>query len=263
MSTPTVFIYGGYIDGVFYASSNDIKLEGLLFGNTLLSGSHIVINNIVESQSKQLFGDLIGEYKNNNLDTKNKIYAHVHGYIESETPMDLSALFASIGNEYEEIPDGAYTKYITPNGNYCIANSDELLMLEVELMFTRIAIIPYINNNIVNKGVYSFVKNTLDNISWQMQGKSISNVISELYTVPDYVRKGMNPTLSEQDNKQRIKARMLEDYDKYHYYLFKIPIVNKSRDAIMRLYYNYSHSYYIDILQYDGDILGLYVIGKR
>lgn len=263
MEAPNTFIYGGYIDDVFYASCNSIKLEGSLFGNTLLSGSHIVINYIVEAQNKEIFGDLIGECKSNNLNTKNKIYAHVHGSIESETQTDLSTLFTLMGNDYEEVPDGAYTKYITPNGNYCIANADNLLTLGVQLSFTQIVIIPYVNDNMADKGVYSFVKNTLDDISWQMQGKSISNVISELYTVPDYVRKGMNSTLSEQDNKQRIKARILEDYDKYHYYLFKIPIVNKSRDAVMRLYYSYSHSYYIDILQYDGDILGLYVIGKR
>ena len=263
MTTSTVFIYGGYIDGIFYASSNNIILGRSLFGNTLLSGSHLVINHIYDTQNKQLFGDIIGECKNNNLNTKNKIYAHVRGYILSETPIDLSTLFASIGNDYEEIHDGAYTKYITPNGNYCVANADELLMLEVSLTFTRIVILPYVSTNIADKGVYSFVKNTLDNITWQMQGKSISNIISELYTVPDYVRKGMNSTLSEQDNIQRIKARMVEDYDKYHYYLFKIPIVNLSRDAAMRLYYSYSHSYYIDVLQYNGDILGLYVIGKR
>ena len=273
-------IYGGYIGNIFYASTNEVKLSVSLYDINLLSGSHIVINSTVEAGGdKQLFGDLIGECKHVNNNIKNKIQAHIDGHIESRTPTNLTELFNTIGDNYTIEQDEAYTTYITPNGNYCIANATVLQTWEVELTLTRIVITPYVKDGLVDNGVYSFVKNTIDNISWKMMGRSISNTLSELYTIPDYVRKGINstllykgpdalntnrsPTLSEQENKQRIKARMVDDYDKYHYYLFKIPTYNLSRENITRIYNSYSRTYYIDILQYDGDILGLYVIGKR
>ena len=272
-------IYGGYIDNIFYASANEVKLSGSLYDINLLSGSHIIINNVVEASDIMLFGDIIGECKHANSNIKNKIQAHIRGVIESQTPTNLTELFNTIGDDYTIEQDEAYTTYITPNGNYCIANTPTLQTWQVEMFLTHIVITPYVKDGLVDNGVYSFVKNTIDNISWEMMGRSISNTLSELYTIPDYVRKGINPTLlykgpdalntnrsptlSEQENIQRIKARMVDDYDKYHYYLFKIPTYNLSRENIIRIYNSYSRTYYIDVLQYDGDILGLYVIGKR
>lgn len=277
-------IYGGCMNNIIFASSNNINLNESMQGMKLLSGSHIII--FVDDIDTKTYlgkcsGNITGEYMMNDNQKKGRFEANIKGNLKSKTLLTNNDLINIIGRKYTIETDDVYTKYITQNGNYSIANTEEIYLWNVDLTISRTTITPYSSDDIVNDGVYSYVKSAIDKISHEMLNKSISTMINELYETPDYIKQNISAstlfnnqytnynnnsipvTLDETKNKELIKAKLLRDYDTYHYYKFKIPIVSLSRDAILNLYYNYSRSYYIDILEYDGDILGLYVIGKR
>lgn len=310
--TLSCIVYGGYYHDdnkqYFRASCNRVQLGGYLSHITLLSGSHITVvreeDPLDIHHEEETYVIITGEYILNDINKKGyiEIYLVISAF-EWIADYDADYIYNVIGTDYTTELDGYYTKYITDHGNYCITNLsqysyfNELIYQTLTGKIASVVMKPYIIDDKTSDGVYSYVKNTIDNISYKMLGKSISTVINELYETPEYIRKGINPTLlyqgpdalfnigssttstrsssyfqqssndipalTDEENKQKIKTRMLNDYDKYHYYMFKIPIEHLSHDDIMNLYYDYSRTYYLDILQYEGDILGLYIMGKK
>ena len=265
-------LYGGYINNVFFASTNSVWLRGTMNGMRLLSGSSITITEL--SAGDEYRGTITGEYITNNTH-KGTITANISGVVYQIYNSSANDLLKSV-NEYDLDVDEVFVKYTTPVGKIAIANTTDLQIWAVSMDFHNVNITTTFGN-VVNDGVYSLVKQQLNEISYDMLGKSISALASELYDTPEHIRSKINvnklfnnpaasnslETFSEADHKQKIKARMIRDYDMYHYYLYKIPVGGMSNEAAMKLYRTYAKTYDIDILQYDGEILGLYIISRR
>ena len=258
MSTLHVFIYGGYVNNSFFGSILETTLNGTMLGMRLLNGCRLFSNNA--NSIVDCTGKLSGEY---NLvgydDIGGKIESDIYiSHITQRYDLNINDIYNLIGVDYEEYNDYPFIKFVTKHGTYMITNVYTHEIWEADVSFYNVDIKPTVKLINYNYDYYE-IKKTIDNIHYDLYEITITDMLKPKTNT-------INQTMSEYEermHKQKIKARTLEQYNKYRQYLYKIPIDNMTREQIIKTYNSYSKIYAIDVCEVDGDILGLYVIGKR
>ena len=257
--------FGTFINGTFYGSTHELKLIGSMEGITLLEGAKIILPFMSSDSFK---GTIDGKYKTEN-GKKGFIKTNICGtyfitnneetFEENEQTLREHFMETYITGNYQTINDYPFVRYIVENGTeYVLPISGCLSTLSVffEISGTKITTI---DTSITSDGVYDYVKKELNEMYYGIVGKNLTEALTE-------IKEDTIQTMTEYEKelwKSKIKANILNNYIKYHQYLYELDTNGKTQEEIKKLYLSYSQSYKIDIVSYDNIILGLFVVGNK